>query len=170
MLELLIIVLALLCDQASKIWAANTLMAAPGQTLPIWQDVFHFSYYENRGAAFGILQGKQLFFSVLTVIALVVIVYILLRYRKQMGTWLRVAFALMLSGAVGNFIDRIMLGYVRDFIDVRLIHFPVFNVADMCLTISVIMLAIHIFFFWKEEPQDKPQGNADTAKGGDTTK
>ena len=115
MLELLIMIATVLLDQGSKMWAEKALLATTGQTIPVWQDVFHFTYFENRGAAFGILQGKQMLFSILTVLALIGIGYVLIRYRKKMGRWMRVSFSLMFSGAVGNFIDRIMLGYVRDF-------------------------------------------------------
>lgn len=147
MLECIVIIMALLLDQGTKIWAASTLPQLEGQSMPIWDGVFHFSYHENRGAAFSILQGKQVFLLVISIVAIAALVYILLRYRKRWGKWMRVAFALMIAGAAGNLIDRIWLGYVRDFIDVRLIHFPVFNVADSCLVVAVIMLLIAVFFF-----------------------
>lgn len=151
MLEICIIALTLIADQWTKSWAARVVQPMAESTLPIWKGVFHFTYHENRGAAFGILQGKRVFLLIITVLAVLAMGYILFRYRKEFGRWMRVGLSLMISGAVGNFIDRVWLGYVRDFIDVRLIHFPMFNIADACLTISVFMIAIYIFFFADKE-------------------
>lgn len=108
------------------------------ETIPIIEGVFHITSHRNRGAAFGILQDARWFFIVITV----VVVAAILRYMpKVKGQWrLQLAFSLVLGGAVGNFIDRLLTGEVVDFLDFRLINYPIFNVADSAIVIGVVIL------------------------------
>ena len=116
-------------------------------TFPIIQNVFHFTFVENRGAAFGILQNQRTFFYYYTTIVLIGILYYYLKLPKHKPyNWVRKCLILISAGALGNLIDRIRLGYVIDFFDFRLINFPVFNVADVCVVIGTIFLSIIIFF------------------------
>ena len=114
-------------------------------TFPIIQNVFHFTFVENRGAAFGILQNQRTFFIIITTIVLIGILYYYLKLPKHKPYNCRKCLILISAGALGNLIDRIRLGYVIDF-DFRLINFPVFNVADVCVVIGTIFLSIIIFF------------------------
>lgn len=109
-------------------------------------------YLENRGAAFGILQNKQWVFWILTAVFLFIA---LLFYRKVPKNRhylpLILTVDILVAGAIGNFIDRISQKYVVDFIYFSLIDFPIFNVADIYVTLSVIALILLIFFHYKEE-------------------
>ena len=114
--------------------------------------MFVFSYLRNSGAAWGMLSGKINLFLVFTVIVMLIVTYVIINLpatRKYMP--LLITCTLLVSGAVGNFIDRVRFGYVRDFIYFKLINFPVFNVADCYVTVSVALLIILILFVYKED-------------------
>ena len=139
-------------DLLVKLWAQNTLMDIG--TIPIIKDVFHLTYAENKGAAFSILEGKRWFFIALTAVMLIVIALAFFKnYFK--GVWGKTTLVFIFSGAVGNFIDRLLLGYVVDIFDFRLINFPVFNVADIFLTVGAIMGIIYILFIDKDLLKDE---------------
>lgn len=149
MLETVIIVLTLALDQLTKILSEKLLPALPGGTYPLWENVFHFTCVENRGAAFGMLQGQMWLFYVITVLACALILYCLIRFHKRLHPLMRICLALIVAGALGNLIDRIFLGYVRDMLDFRLINFAVFNVADSAVCVGAVLLAMDILFFRK---------------------
>lgn len=114
--------------------------------------VFQLQYLENHGAAFGILQGQQWIFFLMTIVYLVAAVWIYLRIPKTKKYFLLHMIAVVLTaGALGNFIDRISQGYVVDFFYFSLIDFPIFNVADIYVVLSFIGLAICILFVYKDE-------------------
>lgn len=126
----------------------------PIGTLPIIPDVFHLTYVENRGAAFSILQGKRIFFVLLT-LAVVAVILVLL-YRKAKGEpLLRVSLVMIAGGAIGNLIDRLVLGYVVDMVDLRIINYAIFNVADCFVVVGTILLAVYILFFDRVLLNDK---------------
>lgn len=137
------IILMILLDQAVKYWAAGTL--AQVGTIPLLDGVFHLTYIENRGAAFSILQNQRWFFLVITPIILAVVLYALKKglIRTRLG---RCAMYLITAGALGNLIDRIFRGFVVDLFDFRLIHFPVFNVADIYVVCGVALFFFYILF------------------------
>lgn len=150
--EILIIVLGLFFDRITKIWALNTLAKVP--EIVLIKDFFSFSYLENRGAAFGIFQNKVLLLSLVTFIIMLVIVYYLIKYKPS-SKLLRISLALILSGALGNLIDRVGYKYVVDFIMLHYkdtYYFPTFNVADMLVVIGTALLAIYLM---KEEKYGK---------------
>ena len=113
MLEILIVVLVIAADQATKAIAAKILPTLADSTYPLWEGVFHFTYVENRGAAFGMLQNKRIVFLVITSISIVLMIWLLISQRKRkpaaMPVLARAGIALILAGAVGNMIDRIWL-------------------------------------------------------------
>lgn len=113
----------------------------PNESLPVIKSVFHITYVNNPGAAFGLLANKTPVFIGVT---LVVAVFILLTYNylPPGRPLLRLALALMLGGAMGNLIDRVSFGYVIDFLDFRI--WPVFNVADMAIVTGVVLLCWYI--------------------------
>lgn len=114
--------------------------------------VFQLQYLENHGAAFGILQGQQWIFFLMTIVYLVAAVWIYLRIPKTKKYFpLHMIAVVLTAGALGNFIDRIFQGYVVDFFYFSLIDFPIFNVADIYVVLSFIGLAICILFVYKDE-------------------
>ena len=121
-------------------------------TKPVIKQVFHITYIQNKGAAWGSLQGKRYFLLAITILVLAFLVYFYVRMLKlNKYKDLRILFIFVFSGAVGNMIDRIRLGYVIDMFDFRLINFPVFNVADIYVTVSVVCFAVLILFYYKED-------------------
>lgn len=165
MLEILIIVGGLLLDQGTKALARGLLLDLPGQSFHLVDGVFHFTYLQNTGAAFGMLSGMQAAFLVLTVLACGALVYVLLTKRQRLGIWMRVSLSMILCGALGNFIDRLLFGYVRDFLHFALIDFAVFNVADSLITVGTIIFAVYVFFIAdrKPKPDESSEEDADNA-------
>lgn len=146
MLEIIIAIAVIILDQATKLLAAELLTALPNNTYPLIKGVFELTYVENRGAAFGLMQNARVFFIIATVIVCAGLIYFMVREHKKMHTLLKVALALILGGAVGNLIDRAILGYVRDMLSFTLINFAVFNVADSALTVGATILVLDILF------------------------
>ena len=151
MLTLIIAALVLGLDLWTKQLAASALIG--GNVVSIFGDALKLVYVENRGAAFGILQGQLLLFLVLTVAILIALLYYLYR-RKSRELLLSLAIGLIIGGAIGNLADRMTLGYVVDFIMVDLVDFyafPVFNVADIGVTTGAMLLALHILMEDRKE-------------------
>lgn len=113
--------------------------------------ILELNYLENTGAAFGVLENQKAFFIFVAVVVLSVIGYVLLKTpdHKKYGI-LHVSLSLIAAGAIGNMIDRVRLNYVVDFIYFSLINFPIFNVADMYVTVSTAVLMILLLFVYKE--------------------
>ncbi|SDG68635.1 signal peptidase II Aspartic peptidase. MEROPS family A08 [Aneurinibacillus thermoaerophilus] len=132
-----IALLVFLVDRFTK-WLVVTYMEI-GQSIPLWEGVFHLTSHRNKGAAFGILQNQRAFFIIITLVVIVGIVWYLRKMVKE-STLVSWALALILGGAAGNFYDRLLTGEVVDFFDFTLIHFPIFNVAD-----SVIVIGVGLF-------------------------
>ena len=110
---------------------------APGQTIPLIPSVFHLTYVRNTGAAFGLFRGQG---WPLAIVSIVVCAWIVreLRHAASSRSMSVISLSLVLGGAIGNLIDRVWLGYVVDFFDLRI--WPVFNVADSCITVGVGLL------------------------------
>ncbi|MDR7869877.1 MAG: signal peptidase II [Tissierellaceae bacterium] len=140
-------VIIIILDQASKSAAIKYLKHQRPKV--IIENFLQLNYVENRGAAFGILQGKRVLFLIITIAVVLIITFYLVKYYNQMNTFTRISFAMLIGGAIGNLIDRIRLGYVVDFISVKLLNlydFPVFNVADICVVISTIFIVYLVLF------------------------
>ena len=120
-----------------------------GSTIPLIDGVFHLTHIRNTGAAFSILSGQR-FFLILLPIAVVFALLIYVIVKKPQNKLLLLSFSMIISGGIGNLIDRISLGYVIDFLDFRLIDFPVFNVADIWVTCGAALFVI-LLLFSKEE-------------------
>lgn len=124
-----------------------------GDSIPIIDNILYITSHRNRGAAWGILQGQMWLFYVITIIVIVAIMYYMQKAAK--GKWLLgVSLALMLGGAIGNFIDRVVRKEVVDFIHTYIFtyNFPVFNIADSALVIGVVVLMIQML---REERESK---------------
>ena len=140
-------------DQVTKIWARVSF--ADGDSLTIIPNVLKFIYHENTGAVWGIMSNQTTLLTIFTAFAILLMLwfYIKLPYTKRYRPmYLMLLF--IAAGAIGNFIDRVVFGFVTDFIYFELIDFPVFNVADCYITVSVIFLAILGIFYYKEEDFD----------------
>lgn len=137
-------------DQWTKLLAVEKLSGKPA--FVIWKGVFELLYSENRGAAFGMLQGKQGFFLIIAIVVLAAAVYAISRMPAT-GKYIPLhLIAMFLSaGAVGNMIDRFTRGYVVDFLYFSLIDFPIFNVADCYVTVSMFFFILLFLFVYKEE-------------------
>ena len=142
----LIAIIWLVLDQASKYYVMNHF--ALGESLPVIQNVFHLTYIINRGAAFGMLTNQRWFF--LAVAFVLIIVYGFYRKRVNNGPLsLRVGTALLISGAIGNGIDRYVLHGVVDFFDFRI--WPIFNIADIGICVGVVCVMYYLLTSEHEE-------------------
>lgn len=143
-MEVLIVFLGLLLDRLTKIWALNSLKEQNSITLI--KDIFKLEYLENRGAAFGILQNKLLLLALVTLLVISGMIYYIIKYKPK-SKFIRVSFALIISGALGNLYDRVFYKYVVDFILLHykdVYYFPTFNIADMFVVVGTLILAISI--------------------------
>lgn len=159
MLGTIVVLLIVALDQIVKFISKSVLTTLPGDTYPLWDGVFHFSYVENRGAAFGILGGARGFLLVFTVILVGVLIWAIVKFRDNPSKLFRASLYMILGGAIGNLIDRIVLGYVIDMLDFRLINFAVFNVADSFVCVGTVLLIIDILYrsenYFKEKWKGK---------------
>ena len=152
----LLSILLILIDQISKYYTLKVLK--PIGTLEIIKGVFSLTYVENRGAAFGILQNARWIFIAATAVAIVCLIVYKCKYKPK-GIILNTALLFILSGAVGNMIDRIWRGFVVDMLEVTFITYPVFNFADCLVVIGAILLAIYSIFIYKESEDVNNDGN-----------
>ncbi len=141
-----IILLLIALDQLSKLMVLRHLTG--GGEVEIIPGFFRLLYVENRGAAFGILQEGRPLFIVITIAVIGFLLYAIYRKREEVKGPLRVALVLILAGAVGNFIDRLRLHFVVDFLSFRFFghDFAVFNLADSFIVVGTILLMIYVLF------------------------
>ncbi len=148
-------VLSFLLDRLSKQWVMDQFqLTNPPQSWPIWQNVFHFTYVTNRGAAFSLFQGEGWLRWLSLLVTLGLIYYGL--FGAPLRAWEQAGYGFMLGGASGNGFDRLTTGQVVDFLDFRLIHFPVFNLADVAINIGLVCLFISL---WTRSPQPPAVSN-----------
>lgn len=149
LLDLVGIIILVALDQYTKYLAVIHLKDKPAYI--IINGVLELNYLENRGAAFGMLQNQKFFFIFVAVVVLSVIGYVLIKmpdHKKY--RILHILLSLIGAGAIGNIIDRIRFDYVVDFIYFVLINFPIFNVADICVSVSTVVLVFLLLFVYKE--------------------
>ena len=151
--SIIAVIIGVAFDQYTKYLAVTNLKGQ--DSFIIIKDVFQLHYLENRGAAFGMLQNQRAFFifSFVIIIAAILYLYVKLPVTKRFLP-LHVCGILVVSGAIGNMIDRLRLSYVVDFFYFELINFPIFNVADIYVVVGVILLAILLLFVYKDEELD----------------
>lgn len=161
-IELLIVAALIVIDLITKKYVYGACLER--QKINIIPGVLSLVPVQNTGASFGMLSGKTFYLTVVSAIcAAFLLVFIFYTYKRR-NLWLRSALILITAGAIGNIIDRIALGYVRDFIYFELINFAVFNFADSCLTVGTIVLLIYIIFFYGKEEQDAAKMRAQKQK------
>ena len=137
-------------DQWTKKLAVTHLMGK--RPYVIWNGVFELFYSENRGAAFGMLQGKQALFLIITLCVFSAILYALIRLSAgRRFLPMELCLTVIAAGAAGNMIDRVSQVYVVDFLYFKLIDFPIFNVADCYVTVATVVLMALFLWFYKEE-------------------
>jgi len=135
-----IILILTICDQLLKSWVASSIVL--GGSKQLIPGIIELTNLRNSGAAWSIFEGQQTFFTIITIVAIIVIGYFIWQYRKNIP--MLIGLSLIMAGIIGNFIDRLRQGYVVDMFETTFINFPIFNIADMCLTIGVIWLIICI--------------------------
>ena len=153
-MALVSIVVLVLLDQITKHLVVLHLKDRSAYVLI--KDVFQLEYLENRGAAFGVLQNQRIFFYISVLLITIAVIWF---YHKvpiePKYLPLRICAVLILSGAFGNCIDRIRLNYVVDFLYFKLINFPIFNVADIYVTVAAFLLVILILIYYKEDDLER---------------
>ncbi|WP_163468404.1 signal peptidase II [Fusobacterium sp. IOR10] len=137
------IVMLVLIDQLTKFLVDNSMFL--GDTLEIIPNFFHITYVQNRGIAFGVFQGKINIISVITVLAIILLLIYFIRTFKENKKIENVSYLLIVSGAIGNMIDRVFRGYVVDMIDFRGIWSFVFNMSDVYINIGVALIILDMF-------------------------
>lgn len=151
-------------DQLTK-WLAVIWLKGEA-SFPLWQDVLHFTYAENTGMAFSLFSGENerwvfMLFSSVAIVGILVYLF----FFKPEGKWMQVSLAMIAGGGIGNMIDRLLLGYVVDFIDFTLIDFAIFNVADsfVCVGAGILIVCL-ILELWQEMKAER----AAKKSGGET--
>lgn len=142
------IVLFIGLDQLTKYWAEQTLSSIG--SMPVLGDVLTFQYAQNTGAAFGILKDQQWIFMTATILLSLLFMYLLF-FRKVGRPIMQWALILICAGGIGNLIDRFAHGYVTDFIYLKFINFPIFNIADICVVCGSILFIAGILIFKPKE-------------------
>ena len=137
-------VLLVVLDRLTKFLTVKNLDF--GESITVIPKLLDFTYVKNTGAAFSILENATWVLSIISVLFCVGAVWYFIR-KKPESKILKTALALIFAGALGNAIDRIFLGYVIDFIEVTFISFPVFNVADVAITVGAVLLIFYELFF-----------------------
>lgn len=143
----IIVVIAIALDQVSKYIIERYVEY--GSMIPVIDKFFYITYFRNKGAAWGMFQNGRYFFIAVTVIVAGVLIYMLTRSSNKL---LKFSLAFILGGALGNFIDRVRVGSVVDFLDFYFgsYHFPTFNAADSFVVIGTVLLGIYMLFIHKE--------------------
>ena len=150
-------------DQVSKVLAADMLKTV-GSSAEFIPGFVRFEYCENTGMAWSLLSDKTFLLTIVSAAMVAILVYFLVRFYKPMPNLIKVAIVVICAGAVGNLIDRIAFNYVRDFIAFDFVDFPVFNIADSCVTIGVIILAAGLIFVKSGREFLKAMDEADKKK------
>lgn len=152
-------VIAFLFDRISKIIMVDCVFKIQSlsidsiaETVPVIKDVLHFSYLSNDGMAFGMFPDNKALLITLCLVILAIIGFVIYKTKPEKMPE-KISYGMIIGGAVGNLVDRIMHGFVIDFIDVRFIDYPTFNVADCFVVIGAILLCVCVIFFDKKEDE-----------------
>ncbi len=151
-ISLLIIVLSVLLDQLTKHLVLQNIPLY--SNVPVLDGVFHFTYVENKGAAFGILSDARWVFMVISVVAIAAFIVYLIKWKPE-NMLLKVSLSLIIGGGIGNMIDRVLRGSVVDFIEVEFMQFAVFNVADIFVCVGCGLMMLYVILSEVEESKKK---------------
>ena len=160
MLYAVFAVLLVIVDQLTKLLVRTYIPL--GGSVPFLPGVLDFTYVQNTGAAFSVPREHTWLLTLISAAVVMVVCWLAVKgfFTGALG---RISALLILAGGVGNLIDRAVFGFVTDMIRTLFISFPVFNVADCCVTVGVPLLAVYLLLHWKdddkkkEEPHDGPQ-------------
>lgn len=141
---IIFIIISVLLDRITKQLAVKFLV--PIDSFPIIEDVLHFTYLENTGAAFGSLKNARWVFLAISTIAIIALLVYMIKVKPK-SRLLVTGLSFIVGGGIGNMIDRVINGYVVDFIDFRLINFAIFNVADSFVCVGAALTVIYVLFF-----------------------
>ena len=142
----ILIALVVVVDQWVKYYIRTHM--SMGESIPLIDGVINLSYTRNPGAAFGILEGHTWFFILSTLVVLAAVIYYRIRGDLKGRPLMEMGVALLVGGAIGNAIDRVMHGLVTDFFEFQFVHFAIFNVADVAINIGVGLMALSILLDW----------------------
>jgi len=145
-----IITILVFLDQLSKWLIKLRLKSSLGAV--VLKNIFSFVYVENKGIAFGMMSGKKTIIMFVTIISIILLLYYYMKYINTSAKYLeKMALSLILAGSIGNFIDRLCLGYVIDFIKLDFVDFAIFNIADVYINFGCVMFILYILFCSKEK-------------------
>lgn len=154
LISVLVILVSVGLDQLTKYFAINNLKDLTDE-VPVINKVFGLYYVENKGISFSMLSSKMSLIIIITMIIMLLMVFVLIRTPKTSYFMpFSVVLAVIIGGAAGNMLDRILRGYVVDFIMLDFINFPIFNVADIFVTVGLIILVFLIIFKYKDKDFD----------------
>lgn len=151
-LSLLIIALSVFLDQVSKYLVLKNIPMY--ENVPVLDGVFHFTYVENKGAAFGMLSDARWVFMVISVVAIAAFIIYLIKWKPE-NMLLKVSLSMIIGGGIGNMIDRVMRGSVVDFIEVEFMQFAIFNVADIFVCVGCGLMMLYVILSEIEESKKK---------------
>lgn len=148
---LLLIIFLIFLDQLSKYLVRAGFEV--GESIPIFKDIFYITHAENKGVAFNLFTGVEPVVKYLPLVFLIICAIILIYTKKKKYPLVPTSLMLILSGGAGNLIDRFCFGKVTDMFDFKI--FPIFNVADMYVTVGIFLLIIYLIFFEKKNKKDE---------------
>lgn len=149
-IDIVVFIIALAFDQLTKYLAIIKLKG--NNAFVIIDGVFELDYLQNRGSAFGMLEGQKLLILFINVIFMAAIIFVIIKIPSDKKyNALHIFLTLICAGGIGNVIDRLRFDYVVDFLSFVLIHYPIFNVADCYVVVSTISLFILFIFIYKED-------------------
>jgi signal peptidase II len=149
-IALLTVFLVVFLDRVTKNFFSDILSL--GESLPLIRGVLHMTLVHNTGIAFGLFRDQGIVFIIIPIIAIALLIYNIYYYRRyenQISELYIIGFSLILGGAFGNLIDRVLYGHVIDFIDLMI--WPVFNIADSAITIGALIIAVKCLFLTKHD-------------------
>lgn len=159
--------LAVILDQISKNIVVEKLM--PIGSHKFIEGFMDFRYTENTGAAFGMMKGFRWGFIILSSLAIIAIIVCLIKYRKNVSVLLGIALSMIVGGGIGNQIDRIVNGFVVDFLEFQFVDFAIFNVADCFVTVGAALVVIDLLFFDRDLVfAENKKKESDTAAAAET--
>lgn len=151
-LEIIGIIILIVLDRISKLWAVSSLKDTDGIELIKGALKFFYLPNGNTGAAFGIFEGQLLLLIIVTMLVVALLIYMIIKIPfESKYIPMHITFMFIIAGGIGNLIDRIVNKYVVDFIYFYLINFPIFNVADCFVTVATILLALFLLFYYDEK-------------------
>ena len=163
MLYIILAFLIILADQASKYFV--TLFFSQGSGLDIIPNVLRLTYVTNSGGAFSMFSDKTLILTIVSAAVCVLILVLIIVLKK--ANFIRTSLAFILGGAIGNLIDRIVMGYVVDMFEPLFIDFAVFNIADIFITVGAVLFVIGVIFFWpKADAAEEEEGEEEAVNNG----